>query len=514
MTAQGPDRPSGDSHDAEEIRFGVFQFFPARSVLMKDGKRVRIGSRALALLNALVENAGQFVANDVLMAKAWPSTSVEETNLRVQMTILRRLLDDTTREQSHITNAPGRGYAFTSPLARLQQDKVSSTPDPEALHNLPIPLTPLIGRRDVIAAIVDRLGTRRLISVVGPGGIGKTCVATEVSWRIADERGLRVCFVDLAPLASADFVTGAVAAALHLDYSETASPLDQIIKLLRQSEFLLVLDNCEHVVDEGAALAETLLRGVPKLRILATSREPLRAEGEITVRLAGLDAPQATAEIADLRSASQYPAVELFVERAVAGGDDISLLDADAPLISQICRQLDGIPLAIELAAARIGFLGIAGIAKHLESRFELLAEGRRTALPRHRTMWAALNWSFEGLSENEQMLLTRLCGLPIGLFDRRRASRRIVSIRDRNRVAVQLGRQVAGGSRSVRHGGPLSFARDDAGICRGEAARQRRCCDGLAAARRIPPATLLTGRSQRSGAAEAASWSLSAARR
>ena len=257
----------------------------------EDGKRVRIGSRALALLNALVENAGQFVANDVLMAKAWPSTSVEETNLRVQMTILRRLLDDTTREQSHITNAPGRGYAFTSPLARLQQDKVSSTPDPEALHNLPIPLTPLIGRQDVIAAIVDRLGTRRLISVVGPGGIGKTRVATEVSWKIADERGLRVCFVDLAPLASADFVTGAVAAALHLDYSETASPLDQIIKLLRQSEFLLVLDNCEHVVDEGAALAETLLRGVPKLRILATSREPLRAEGEITVRLAGLDAP-------------------------------------------------------------------------------------------------------------------------------------------------------------------------------------------------------------------------------
>ena len=299
MTAQGPDGPSGDYHDAEEIRFGVFQFFPARSVLMKDGKRVRIGSRALALLNVLVENGGQFVPNDVLMAKAWPSTSVEETNLRVQMTTLRRLLDDTTHEQSHITNAPGRGYAFTSPLARLHQHKVSSTPDPEALHNLPIPLTPLIGRQDVIASIVDRLGTRRLISVVGPGGIGKTRVATEVSWKIADERGLRVCFVDLAPLASADFVTSAVAAALHLDYSENASPLDQIIKLLRQSEFLLVLDNCEHVVDEGAALAETLLRAVPKLRILATSREPLRAEGEITVRLAGLDAPQATAEIAD-----------------------------------------------------------------------------------------------------------------------------------------------------------------------------------------------------------------------
>ena len=325
---------------------------------MKDGKRVRIGSRALALLNALVENAGQFVANDVLMAKAWPSTSVEETNLRVQMTILRRLLDDTTREQSHITNAPGRGYAFTSPLARLQQDKVSSTPDPEALHNLPIPLTPLIGRQHVIACnrrsagdaaahLRRRPRRHRQDSALPPRSRG----------RIADERGLRVCFVDLAPLASADFVTGAVAAALHLDYSETASPLDQIIKLLCQSEFLLVLDNCERVVDEGAALAETLLRGVPKLRILATSREPLRAEGEITVRLAGLDAPQATAEIADLRSASQYPAVELFVERAVAGGDDISLLDADAPLISQICRQLDGIPLAIELAAARIGFL-------------------------------------------------------------------------------------------------------------------------------------------------------------
>ena len=160
---------------------------------------------------------------------------------------------------------------------------------------------------------------------------------------------------------------------------------------------------------EGPLWRKTLLRAVPKLRILATSREPLRAEGEVTVRLAGLDAPQGTAEIADLRSASQYPAIELFVERAVAGGDDISLLDADVPLISQICRQLDGIPLAIELAAARIGFLGIAGIAKHLESRFEILAEGRRTALPRHRTMRAALNWSFESLSENEQMLLTRL---------------------------------------------------------------------------------------------------------
>lgn len=404
--------PQGDDRSgaADEVRFGAFRYLPDQSLLLKEGKRVRIGSRALSLLRVLTAKSGQFVPNDILIAAAWPNTRVDDTNLRVQMTALRRLLS-IDGDLLRITNAPGRGYALTIAPGGSETAASPGKPveEPPPTYALPTQLSSLVGREDSVATVVKHLSARRFVSVVGPGGIGKTRVAIEACVRLIDEGRPRFCFVDLAPLSSGEFVPSAVATALLVDDEAKTAPIEKIVRALRRGRTLLALDNCEHVLDAVAALSEGLLRAAPDLRILATSREPLLVDGEVTVRLAGLGGPADRSGPITLQQALAFPAIQLFAERAAAGADKLSFADSDAPTLVDICRRLDGIPLAIELAAARVASLGVQGVATLVRDQFATLSAGRRTAPPRQRTMRATLEWSYDKLTNEEQMLLARL---------------------------------------------------------------------------------------------------------
>jgi predicted ATPase/DNA-binding winged helix-turn-helix (wHTH) protein len=388
------------------ISFGAFRLLPERRLLLEDDKPVRLGSRALDILIALVERPGEVVGKDALMARVWPNTFVEESNLKFQISALRRTLGGGNR---YLVNVPGRGYSFVAPTTRTERAP-SAAPQATAkvaVHNLPTQLTRLIGRTETVDRLAAQLARQRLLTIVGPGGIGKTSVALAVAETqiAAYEHG--VWLVDLAPLVEARLVPAALAAALEIEIPfENALP--RLLDHLRDRQILLVLDNCEHVIDAAAAVAAAILRGAPGARILATSREPLRIEGEHVHRLASLASPPASSS-PNAADALGFPAVQLFVERAVASLDEFELSNADAPIVADICRKLDGIALAIELAAARLDAFGVHGLAARLDDRFQLLTSGRRTALPRHRTLRATLDWSYELLSEPERVVLRRL---------------------------------------------------------------------------------------------------------
>jgi len=265
----------------------------------------------------------------------------------------------------------------------------------------------MIGRADIVSRLAARLPRQRSITIVGPGGIGKTTVALAVAEALIPGYDHGVWLIDLAPLSDPRLVPSALAAVLGLEIRAENS-LPGLIAGLKDKEMLLVLDNCEHVIDEAAALTAGILRGVPGVHILATSREPLRAEGEHVYRLSPLQRPPGTAGLT-AAEALGFPAVQLFVERAAASLDEFELSDADAPIVADICRKLDGLPLAIEFAAARVEAFGLHGLATRLDERLRLLTSGRRAALPRHRTLSATLDWSYGLLTEAEQRVLRRL---------------------------------------------------------------------------------------------------------
>ena len=264
-----------------------------------------------------------------------------------------------------------------------------------------------MGRDGTVAALAAQLPQRRLVTLTGPGGIGKTTVALAVAREVAASYPDGVAFVDLAPVGDPRLVPGAIAAALGLA-AGSDDPTAAVVAFLRGRRLLLLLDNCEHVVEAVAPAAEDVVRGAPDVHVLATSREPLRAAGERVHRLAPLEAPSASAGLT-AAEALTFPGVQLFVERAAEGVDGFGLGDADAPLVADICRRLDGVPLAIELAAGRVDAFGVRGLAAHLDDRFRLLTTGRRTALPRHQTLAATLDWSHDLLPGAERALLRRL---------------------------------------------------------------------------------------------------------
>jgi predicted ATPase len=272
----------------------------------------------------------------------------------------------------------------------------------------------MVGRAEFVNAIADQLPERRFITIVGPGGIGKTTVALAAAERrIAFyQDGARL--VDLAPLTDPLLVPSALASVLGAAI-RSEKPIPGLVNFLKDKQLLLVLDGCEHVIEPAAALAVEVLKGAPGVHILATSREPLRAEGERVQRLAPLGLPPESARLT-AAEALTFPAIQLFVERAAASLDGFKLSDADAPIVADICRRLDGIALAIELAASRVDALGLRDLAARLNDRFRLLTRGRRTALPRHQTLSATLDWSYEFLPESERVILRRL-GVFAGSF-------------------------------------------------------------------------------------------------
>jgi len=265
----------------------------------------------------------------------------------------------------------------------------------------------MIGREETVAALVSRLSRRRLVTIVGAGGIGKTALALAVAERMIESYEHGVWLVDLAPLGDPRLVPSAVATVLGLEI-RTEDPLPRLVAGLRDKRMLLLLDNCEHVIDAAASLAATVLSGAPGVIILATSREPLGVAGEGEYRLGPLSSRQPSSRLT-ATDAAAFPAVQLFVERVSAIVEDFALTDANAPLVVEICRTLDGLPLAIEFAAPRVEVLGVEGLAARLDDSLGLLGVRRRTAIPRHQTMRAVLDWSYGLLSEDEQLFFRAL---------------------------------------------------------------------------------------------------------
>jgi len=391
------------------LRFGRFSLDPARKLLLDDGQAVRLGSRALDLLIALVERAGEVVSHDELFARVWPSTVVEPSSLRVHMSALRRALGEGSGNLRYIASLPGRGYCFVMDIAELDAAPAPAAAPAAASLSRPLPsrLTALVGREQVLARLSAKLQLGRLVTIVGPGGIGKTTVALAVAEDFACRHAEGAVFVDLAPLVDPALVPATLAAALGIPVP-AQSPWPALEATLAERDLLIVLDNCEHLIAAAAVLAERVLGAAPRVRVLATSREPLEAESEAILRLEALGVPPEW-PVLDVRAALAYPALRLFVERATASDDGFALSPANLPAVIRLCRHLDGLPLAIELAAARVGSLGMHALAERLDDLFRLLRRGRRTVLPRHQTLQALLDWSHGLLAPEEQRVLHRL---------------------------------------------------------------------------------------------------------
>ncbi|VVO27220.1 ATP-binding protein [Pseudomonas fluorescens] len=382
------------------LRFGPYAFHPRQRLILEGDRPLRMGGRALDILQVLVERAGNVVSKDELIAHVWPTSVVEEINLRVHIAALRRALGDGQNGQCYIVNIPQRGYSF---IARVQRDR-TGTPVPvenvhKPQHNLPARLTPVTGRDSVVGSVVRQLPVRRLMTLLGPAGIGKTTVALRVAELLLQHYRDGVWMVDLATIDDPSQLVDHLSRTLELDVGGAA---------LAQRHALVVLDNCEHLLECCRAVVDDLLASAPRLSILATSREPLRAAGETLLRLPALTVPPPSA-LYSVAEAMGYSAVQLLVSRARARQQGFVLRQQDLKAAREICRRLDGLPLAIELAAAQIDALALVGVQAQLDNCFQLLSQGRRTAVPRHQNLKAALDWSYERLSLLEQTVLQRL---------------------------------------------------------------------------------------------------------
>jgi predicted ATPase len=360
------------------------------------------------ILLILLEHAGEVVSKQTLIARVWPKNVVEDINLRVHMAALRKALGDGQAGQRYIITVAQRGYSFVAPysLEHIEHPPGSAASVPSG-HNLPVRRTRMIGRQSLVDSLVVQLSRQRFITLVGPGGIGKTTVALRVAEQLIGRYRDGIRLLDLAPINDPAMITVHLATLLELSLHD-AEPMSGLAAFLRDRQMLLVIDNCEHLVDAIALLSESLLRAAPEVHILATSRESLRAEGECVQRLESLDCPPPIA-VPDRAQALTFSALQLFVERAMASHDSFELTDDELPLAIEICRRLDGIPLAIELAAAQVSSLGLSGLLTQLQGSFRLLTQGCQTTLGRHQTLRATLDWSFELLNACEQTCLRRL---------------------------------------------------------------------------------------------------------
>src|SRR3984893_15165162 len=395
------------------VEFGHFRVVPRRRELLADGQPIHLGGRTFDVLMALIEGQGAVVAKDTLMERVWPNRIVEENSLHFQISALRDALG---AERSLIRTISGRGYQFTGEIRTVAASPhaqavaataatVSAAPRPPT--NLPEPVSELIGRDVEVEEVLGLTATHRLVTLTGAGGIGKTRLGLEVARRLLPEFADGIWIIELAPLSDPDLVPATVAMELGLDLADNVVSPERIANALAAKQLLLVLDNCEHLVGAAASMAEAVVRASPAARVMATSREPLRAEGECLYRVPPLASPKEDSQ--DAEELLRYGAVRLFVARARAAEPQLSPDGCVAAAIAVICRHLDGIPLAIELAAARTNALGVEELAARLDDCLHLLTGGRRTALPRHQTLRATLDWSYELLPEPERVVLRRL---------------------------------------------------------------------------------------------------------
>lgn len=391
------------------LSFGPFNLFVSERRIEKAGKAIPLGSRAFDILIELVERAGQVVTHQELLASVWPGINMEAANLRVHVSALRKALGDGRNGARYISNVSGRGYCLVVPVTPSMGAPISvaDSANTGRRQKLPPRLMGMVGREATVRVLMRQLQISRFVTIVGTGGVGKTTVAISVAHTLTDKFHDGVFFIDLATLTDPQLVSTAVASAFGLSV-ETNDPLPSLLAFIGDRRILLVLDNCEHVVDVTATLAEHIVSRAPQAHVLATSREALNVEGEHVHLLYSLDCPPEDAGLTAVE-ALRYPAARLFMDRAAASGLGAELRDIDAPILSWMCHRLDGIALAIVLAASRVGSHGIRGTAELLDHRFSSLPHGRRATLPRHETLNAMIDWSYRLLSEREKLVLCRL---------------------------------------------------------------------------------------------------------
>ena len=391
---------------AEKLSFGPFDLSVSSRLLLREGKPVQIGSRAFDILVSLISHAGEVVSKRELMDRVWPSLTVDEGSLRVHIAGLRKVLGDGEKGARYITNVPGRGYSFVAAVVGEREPPSASI---AVVHSASLPpvLARMVGREDTVQFLASQLLERRVVSLVGPGGVGKTTVAVRACHQLHGDSSFNIYFVNLSVIADPRLVHVTVATVLGVS-TGFGDPISEIVAFLKLKRCLLVLDSCEHVIEAVAALAEAIFHQAPLAHLLTTTREALRVEGEHVFRLAALECPPEGRALT-LAESLTYPAVELFVERARASVAGFKVDDEDAPVIAEICRRLDGLALAIELGAGRVEAHGLAGTAQLLANRLGLLWHGRRTAPPRHQTLNAMLDWSYELLEAPERTVFARL---------------------------------------------------------------------------------------------------------
>ncbi len=396
MTPDDGSRPaSAPFRTPEALRFGAFRLDIGARRLTKDGAELRVGSRAMDLLLALATHAGQTLSHEDLFAAVWPDTVVEESNLRVTITALRRVLGTAA-----IENIPGRGYRLAIPLAR-------PAPPPAMIAST----ARIYGRDATLEDIETQTRRRGFLTLTGPGGIGKTTLAARAAELLAPNYPDGVVFVDFASLSARAGAVEHLAALLQVPTAE-AQATRGIVAFLAARQVLLVLDNCERVVDAMAPLCAAIAAQAHGTHILATSREPLAAAGEWVLPVGPLALPPPGRTLTP-HEALTFPAIRLFAERAAATGANFALDDDNVADAIGVCARLDGLPLAIELAAARLNTLGLAGLRDGLDDRFAILTRGRRDADPRHRSLTAMVDWSHDTLSDTSRKVWRRLAVFP-----------------------------------------------------------------------------------------------------
>jgi len=370
---------------AQSYRFGPVELRPAERQLIVEGRPAHIGGRAFDVLVALVDRRDRVVTKDELFELAWPGLVVEENNLHVQISALRKVLG-----AQAVSTVAGRGFRF---MAQVEVIDIPSAPVTARHHNLPAQLNSFVGRVGEIARVKEMLGTSRLLTLTGPGGTGKSRLSLQAAHQLFDEYPDGVWLVELAPVAAEERVPLAVASVLGVKEEAGKPVADALARYVRDRKLLVILDNCEHVLDASAAIAKRLLQAGAAIRILASSREALRITGESVFPLPALAASESA---------------RLFADRAVAVQPAFQP-DASGAAVADICERLDGIPLAIELAAARVSTLSAEQIAVRLSDSMALLKGGDRTNLSRQQTLRASINWSYDLLSIPERELFRRL---------------------------------------------------------------------------------------------------------
>lgn len=397
-------------HGGEVYSFGSFHLLPAQQILLNGDIRVRLGSRALQILALLIERAGELVPKEELIARAWPDTCVAESNLKVQIAALRRAFSTGADCRQFIATSNGRGYRFVATVERAGahiQWTAGSAAVRRASNNLPALTERILGRKAAVSALTEQLTQHRFLTLAGTGGIGKTTVAVAVAQRLLGSYPDGIWFLDLTLIRDPRLIPSALGSALGIRVDAT-DPVTELLRSLRDRQLLIVLDGCERLVTAAAAFATQLVRAVRNAHVLVTSRECLRVPGERVHRLAPLEVPPVT-PLLTAAEVTAYSAAELFVERATASVQHFKLADVDAAAVAEICRQLDGLPLAIELAATRMDAFSPRELLGLLQNRRDILAQSARSALPRHQTLAAALDWSYELLSDTERVLLRHL---------------------------------------------------------------------------------------------------------